>query len=41
LVLVELAERGRLDLDELFIDATFTPAKKGGTRSARRNAAKG
>ena len=41
LVLVELQERGRLDVDELFIDATFTPSKKGGMRSARQNAAKG
>jgi transposase len=40
LVLVELEERGRLDVNELFIDATFIPAKKGGTRSARQNAAK-
>lgn len=41
LVLVELQERGRLDVEELFIDATFTPAKKGGMRSARQNAANG
>jgi transposase len=29
LVLAELEEAGILDVDELFIDATFVPAKKG------------
>jgi transposase len=41
LVLVELQVQGRLDVDELFIDATFTPAKKGVTRSATPSGARG
>src|SRR5437667_7237890 len=31
----QLGERGKLDLAELFADATFIRAKKGATRSAR------
>jgi len=31
----ELADLGELDLEELFADATFIRAKKGGSRSAR------
>lgn len=41
-VLVEqLGEQGKLDLEELFADATFIRAKKGATRSARPSAARG
>ena len=36
----ELAELGRLDLDELIADATFVRAKKGATRSASPSAAR-
>ena len=36
----DLKERGGLDLRECFIDGTFVPAKKGGVRSGRPNAAK-
>lgn len=36
----DLRERGKLDLAECAIDATFTPAKKGGLRWARPSAAK-
>jgi transposase len=36
----DLQERGGLDLRECFIDGTFVPAKKGGFRSGRPNAAK-
>jgi len=40
-VLKALAEnlriRGRLDVREAFIDASFAPAKKGDRRSAKRN----
>ena len=36
----ELAELGRLDLEELIADATFIRAKKGATRSARPSAAR-
>ena len=36
----DLQERGGLDLRECFIDGTFVPAKKGGFRSDRPNAAK-
>jgi transposase len=36
----DLLERGGLDLRECFIDGTFVPAKKGGFRSDRPNAAK-
>lgn len=43
-VLEALAEdlriRGRLDVRESFIDASFAPAKKGDRRSVKRNAAK-
>jgi hypothetical protein len=31
-----LDERGLLDWDEVFVDASFSPAKKGGTESAKR-----
>lgn len=34
-VLEELAAAGLLDTSELFLDATFVPAPKGGTGSAR------
>ena len=34
----ELAELGRLDLDEVLADATFVRAKKGATTSARPSA---
>jgi transposase len=36
----ELSRRGAIDVREAFIDASFAPAKKGGARSERRNAAK-
>ena len=36
----DLKDRGGLDLRECFIDGTFVPAKKGGVRSGRPNAAK-
>lgn len=36
----DLQERGGLDLRECFIDGTFVPAKKGGFKSDRPNAAK-
>jgi hypothetical protein len=36
----QLGERGKLDLGELFADATFIRAKKGATRSARPSAAR-
>jgi transposase len=40
-VLVEqLGERGKLDLDELLADATFIRAKKGAPRSAKPSAAR-
>jgi transposase len=39
-VLRELEGAGRLDTSELSLDATFVEAKKGGTRSARRSAAR-
>lgn len=32
-----LDERGLLDWDEVFVDASFSPAKKGGTESAKRS----
>jgi len=35
-----LHERGKLRLDEAFVDATFASAKKGASRSARPSAAK-
>lgn len=38
-VLVELEEAGLLDTSELFMDATFAEARKGGPASAPRNAA--
>jgi transposase len=41
LVLAELAAAGRVDPSELFADATFVPAQKGGTRSARPRSARG
>jgi hypothetical protein len=37
----ELHGRGKLDLEEAFIDASFTGAKKGGSRSGLPSAAKG
>ena len=37
----ELQARGKLQLEEAFIDASFTGAKKGGLRSGPLNAAKG
>src|SRR5207237_6507474 len=36
----ELSTRGAIDVREAFIDATFAPAKKGGARSEKRNAAR-
>ena len=36
----QLGERGKLDLAELFADATFIRAKKGATRSGRPSAAR-
>ena len=38
--LSDLNERGRVDWSESFIDATFAPAKKGVSTSARRERAK-
>jgi transposase len=35
ILIEELHERGRVDLDELLADATFIRAKKGGWRSGR------
>jgi hypothetical protein len=37
----ELQARGKLDLEEAFIDASFTGAKKGASRSGQPNAARG
>jgi transposase len=37
----KLHARGKLELEEAFIDASFTGAKKGASRSAPRSAAKG
>ena len=37
----ELQARGKLQLEEAFIDASFTGAKKGASRSGRPSAAKG
>jgi transposase len=36
----ELRIRGAIDVSEAFIDASFAPAKKGGARSEKRNAAR-
>jgi transposase len=36
----ELSKRGAIDFREAFIDASFAPAKKGGARSEKRNAAR-
>jgi transposase len=41
IVVEELDEAKLLDTDELFADATFTPAQKGGTKSAKPRSAKG
>jgi transposase len=38
--LSELDQKGRLDWSESFLDGSFAPAKKGGSASARPNAAK-
>jgi hypothetical protein len=35
----ELNARGTIDVHEAFIDASFAPAKKGGARSEKQNAA--
>lgn len=35
IALEELAAEGGVDVEELFADATFTPAQKGGTKSAK------
>jgi transposase len=40
-VLRELEAAGKLDTSELFVDATFAEARKGGPASARRSAASG
>jgi len=37
---LSLKIRGRLDVQEAFIDGSFTPAKKGEPKSARRSAAR-
>lgn len=37
----DLEERGKLDLDQCFIDGTFMPAKKGATKSGKPSVAKG
>jgi transposase len=37
----ELQARGKLDLEEAFIDASFTGAKKGASRSCQPNVARG
>ena len=39
-LLEQLGEQGKLDLKELFADATFIRAKKGATRSGRPSAAR-
>jgi transposase len=39
-VLDELDRKGRVRADEVFVDATFVPAAKGGTRSARPRSAR-
>jgi transposase len=41
LVIEELGAAGKLDLSEIFADATFVEARKGGPRSVRRNAGMG
>ena len=41
LVVEELDRAGVLDTDELFLDATFVEARKGGSRSAGPGAARG
>jgi len=38
--LAELDAKGRVDWEEVFIDASCAPAKKGGSRSGRLNAAR-
>src|SRR5437764_8578664 len=40
-LVAELADRGRIDLRELYADATFIRAKKGAPRSATPSAARG
>jgi transposase len=40
-VLDELADAGRLDTSELYLDATFAAAQKGGSRSGTPSAARG
>src|SRR6266436_3239963 len=37
---LKLSAKGGIDVREAFIDATFAPAKKGGARSEKRNAAR-
>jgi hypothetical protein len=37
----DLHERGKLNLDEAFVDATFAAAKKGASQSARPSGARG
>jgi transposase len=41
MVLEELDRVGQLDTTELYLDATFAPAQKGGSRSAKPSAARG
>jgi transposase len=41
LLVKELGRRGQLDTSELFLDAMFVEARKGGSKSAPRVAAKG
>ena len=36
----DLRDRGELDLEECFIDGTFVPAKKGGSKSGRPSGAR-
>ena len=40
-VLDELADAGLLDTSELYLDCTFAPAQKGGSRSGTPSAARG
>jgi transposase len=37
----DLRDRGKLDLEEAFVDGSFAPAKKGAAASAKRSAARG
>lgn len=37
----DLEQRGKINLDECFVDGSFSAAKKGGPESARPNGARG